>query len=138
MTKDDIIKLAREAGFADGVAEIVGLEGFANYFADNKKSLEAALEQQQAEPVAWQYKTVEAGVFVSDQHPPDVEVWNDIEWSKPLYTTPPAAQRPWRGLTDEEIGKAWSVADGEHNASASVKRRITGAIEAKLKERNNG
>ncbi len=44
------------------------------------------------EPVAWQYKTVEAGVFVSDQHPPDVEVWNDIEWSKPLYTTPPAAQ----------------------------------------------
>jgi hypothetical protein len=53
MTKDDIIKLAREAGFADGVAEIVGLEGFANYFADNKKAREAALEQQQAEPVAW-------------------------------------------------------------------------------------
>jgi hypothetical protein len=53
-----------------------------------------------------------------------------------LYTTPPAAQR--KPLTDEEIGKAWSVADGEHNASASVKRRITGAIEAKLKERNNG
>jgi hypothetical protein len=51
-------------------------------------------------------------------------------------TTPPAAQRPWVGLTEEEIGKAWLVADGEHNASASVKRRITGAIEAKLKERN--
>ena len=31
MTKDDIIKLAREAGFADGVAEIVGLAGFANF-----------------------------------------------------------------------------------------------------------
>jgi hypothetical protein len=31
MTKDDIIKLAREAGFADGVAEIAGLEGFANF-----------------------------------------------------------------------------------------------------------
>ena len=25
---DDIIRMAREAGFADGVAEIVGLEGF--------------------------------------------------------------------------------------------------------------
>jgi len=94
---------------------------------------QAALKQQ-AEPVAWQYKTVEAGVFVSDQHPPDVEVWNDIEWSKPLYTTPP--QR--KPLTMDEIGQAWAVADGEHNASASVKRRITRAIEAKLKERNDG
>jgi hypothetical protein len=31
--KDDIIKMAREAGFADGVAEIVGLEGFARFAA---------------------------------------------------------------------------------------------------------
>ena len=31
MTKDDIIRMAREAGFADGVAEIVGLAGFANF-----------------------------------------------------------------------------------------------------------
>ena len=28
MTKEDIIAMAREAGFADGVAEIVGLAGF--------------------------------------------------------------------------------------------------------------
>jgi hypothetical protein len=33
MTKDDIIRMAREAGFADGVAEIVGLAGFANFAA---------------------------------------------------------------------------------------------------------
>lgn len=48
------------------------------------------------------------------------------------------AQRTWVRLTDEEIGKAWSVADGEHNASASVKRRITRAIEAahNIKEDN--
>jgi len=31
MTQDEIIRMAREAGFADGVAEIVGLEGFANF-----------------------------------------------------------------------------------------------------------
>lgn len=48
---------------------------------------------------------------------------------------PPAAQRQsarsaWVGLTDEQIGKAWAVAEGEHNASASVKRRITRSIEA--------
>ena len=33
MTKDEIIRMAREAGFADGVAEIVGLAGFANFAA---------------------------------------------------------------------------------------------------------
>ena len=33
MTKEDIISMAREAGFADGVAEIVGLEGFARFAA---------------------------------------------------------------------------------------------------------
>ena len=33
MTRDKIIRMAREAGFADGVAEIVGLEGFANFAA---------------------------------------------------------------------------------------------------------
>jgi hypothetical protein len=30
---EDIIAMAREAGFADGVAEIVGLEGFARFAA---------------------------------------------------------------------------------------------------------
>ena len=33
MTRDEIIRMAREAGFADGVAEIVGLEGFARFAA---------------------------------------------------------------------------------------------------------
>ena len=41
-------------------------------------------------------------------------------------------------LTDERIGKVWAVAEGEHNASASVKRRITRSIEAAhgIKEKN--
>jgi hypothetical protein len=38
-----------------------------------------------------------------------------------------AALKP---LTDDQIGLAWSVANGEHSASAAVKRRITRAIEA--------
>jgi len=41
LTRDDIIRMAREAGFADGVVEIVGLEGFANFAA-----LVAAAERQ--------------------------------------------------------------------------------------------
>jgi hypothetical protein len=31
MTRDDIIRMAREAGFADGVVDIVGFEGFTNF-----------------------------------------------------------------------------------------------------------
>jgi len=31
MTRLDIIRMAREAGFADGVVDIVGFEGFANF-----------------------------------------------------------------------------------------------------------
>jgi hypothetical protein len=33
MTQDDIIRMAKEAGFADGMAEIMGLEGFYNFAA---------------------------------------------------------------------------------------------------------
>jgi len=31
MNRDDIIRMARQAGFADGVVDIVGFEGFANF-----------------------------------------------------------------------------------------------------------
>jgi len=42
---------------------------------------------------------------------------------------PPAAQRPWVGLTDEEIGMCLDVGDGSMS-------KIIYAIEAKLKELN--
>ena len=44
----------------------------------------------------------------------------------PLYTTPPAAQRQWVGLTDEEIAKLDCY---DH-------LKFARAIEAKLKEKN--
>jgi hypothetical protein len=54
-----------------------------------------------------------------------------IEWARhfadaigKLYTTPPAAQRPWVGLTDEET--AWCTAH----------RHLIEWAEAKLKEKN--
>jgi hypothetical protein len=31
MTREEIIRMAREAGFADGVVDIVGFEGFAKF-----------------------------------------------------------------------------------------------------------
>jgi len=50
MNRDDIIRMAREAGFADGVAEIVGLEGFARFAA-----LVAAAEREACAKLADKY-----------------------------------------------------------------------------------
>jgi hypothetical protein len=100
MTKDDIIRMAREAGFADGVAEIVGLEGFANFFADTKKALEAALEQPEQEPVAWICYGA-PGKRDIDFEESDI---NELPIGTHLYTTP-TAQRPWQGLTDEDVNR---------------------------------
>jgi hypothetical protein len=53
------------------------------------------------------------------------------EWGakfKPLYTTPP--QRTWVGLTDDEVYKIAFTLEGEHW------KKISDAIEAKLKEKN--
>jgi hypothetical protein len=50
----------------------------------------------------------------------------------PVYTTPPAAQRQWVGLTDEEIEKACVPLGAAMLSFTEVAR----AIEAKLKEKN--
>jgi hypothetical protein len=50
--------------------------------------------------------------------------------SLPVYDTPPAAQRPWVGLTDEERD---DLLDNYITAEGRAR-----AIEAKLKEKNNG
>jgi hypothetical protein len=59
--------------------------------------------------------------------------WEDLAYQghgvELLYTTPPAAQRPWQGLTEEERNSLW-----RNNAPTPLMK----AIEAKLKERNNG
>jgi hypothetical protein len=48
------------------------------------------------------------------------------------YTTPPAAQRPWTGLTEDEVDEifnSWPTYNLDHYEFAR-------AIEAKLKEKN--
>jgi hypothetical protein len=55
------------------------------------------------------------------------------------HTTPPAAQRPWVGLTDEQfqaIRNRLSRQDGWDCDSWDL--ALKEAIEAKLKEKNNG
>ena len=51
----------------------------------------------------------------------------------PLYTTPP--QRPWVGLTDEEIHDCFQQG---HKDKAKERRLIAKAIETTLKEKNGG
>ncbi len=59
-----------------------------------------------------------------------------------LYTTPPAAQRQWVGLTDEEIKSAdcleWHGDSTDSFVTTSSITRFARAIEAKLREKNGG
>jgi hypothetical protein len=63
--------------------------------------------------------------------------WEDLAYQghgvELLYTTPPAAQRQWVGLTDEEITAL--KRNGERYISSQDFAR---AIEAKLRSKNNG
>ena len=47
MNREDIIRMAREAGFADGVVDIVGFEGFTNF-----ANLVAAHEREECIAIA--------------------------------------------------------------------------------------
>ena len=75
-------------------------------------ALRAAIEQAlgPGEPVAWQYKKEGGGVFVSDQCPADVEVWNDIEWVNPLYTTTP----PQPKQEPVAVPEGWHIAKADN------------------------
>ena len=56
----------------------------------------------------------------------------------PVYTTPPAAQQPWVGLTDEEIDEVTDAqwANNGNKPIYAAHRAYARAIEAKLKELN--
>jgi hypothetical protein len=56
----------------------------------------------------------------------------------PLYTTPPAAQRQWVGLADEEIFSVLDNLQRKYNGPPTEDSRVVFAlaIEAKLKEKN--
>ena len=103
--------------------------------------LRERLAQPEPEPVAWMYDWyaededldgVPTGGIVNDwiskdcdeAHSPTMGCHN----IRPLYAAPP--QRPWQGLTDEEIQKTYFSCRAD---SLDYAR----AIEAKLKEKNN-
>jgi hypothetical protein len=95
------------------------------------------------EPVAWRYRGI-----LHDFDPSD---WAEGPVT-PLYTTPPAAQRQWVGLTDESIYAATEVAwragwaacrdaefvgeEAEDEAWGYQGATVAQDTEAKLKEKN--
>jgi len=95
-------------------------------------SLDDLDEEPAQEPVAWMFQHEETGrtMCVDTQQ---------LEWGfekgnprlkkiAPLYTTPP--QRPWVGLTEEE------VTDTENECEVGWNKVFAKAIEFKLKEKN--
>jgi hypothetical protein len=94
------------------------------------------------EPVAWiEHEWSGSGLrhlhFERREQSVRDEVMNPI-WT-PLYTTPPAAQRQWVGLTDEEVTICHSLAvlSKKHDGTdPSFTTLLHQQIEAKLKEKN--
>jgi len=91
--------------------------------------------QPAQEPVAW-------GVFEGNLHDmffsqKEAQEMADLKGIhaevRPLYTAPP--QRPWVGLTDEEMKKIWY--EMQNIMGWYSFQEISKAIEAKLKERNS-
>jgi len=102
--------------------------------------------QPMQEPVAWRDPTnIDPGqgcTYKKEWR----EKWPHI-YRQALYTTPPAAQRPWVGLTEDEIKIAWAqlwydLNHGKLSApDAEVRNNVVvfgQALEAMLKEKNNG
>lgn len=71
------------------------------------------------------------------QHEPATkeQIREAIIFKLPLYTTPQPAQKPWVGLTDEELRQIWYDDAPVEGGTYVDKLR---QVEAKLKEKNNG
>ena len=101
----------------------------------------------QSEPVAWRYDQAKyrtndlrgrqwAFNVFSQTKPYMDEMVRNVT---PLYTAPPAAQRQWVGLTDEEIDKTPCELYAPDQGGMTMEeglRVYARAIEAKLKEKN--
>jgi len=94
----------------------------------------------------WKYANGEEEVVFAPPRHVDASYVDAPSTITPLYTTPPA-QRQWVGLTDEEIkGSDWVLSAVKEYEAYTLQEELViegvaefaHAIEAKLKEKNNG
>ena len=102
--------------------------GCVNHDCEKCKAIAA-----QQEPVAWgnlaNWCLDSDRVLITDKTEAE-KYRRDVYDLTPLYTTPPAARRPWVGLTAEEWREVWL----SHEAQTPT--TFAEDIEAKLKEKN--
>ena len=91
--------------------------------------------QPEQEPVAWMRPSEEGyDSAFRDHHTIVTCAGNPWKGWLPLYTAPPAVERPWVGLTDEEIAQG----NKESWVTEQAWQSAVWWAEAKLKEKNNG
>jgi len=140
MTKDEALKLAlrslKELA-PDDSDYAPALQGQRKRQKNAITAIKQALAASVQEPVGWMsnpYPDYSKGVFTKSEHGAKLAElgWQEIDCpicggGARAFPKPP--QRPWVGLTDEEIGKLYR--DGWSNNMEFAR-----AIEAKLKEKN--
>ena len=97
------------------------------------KALPVPVAQPEQEPVAFYHPR--SGFYWAKPTSIFAPTSVDVE-RLPLYTAPPAAQRPWVGLTDEEFIDAWHWGGCNPHIEGAHFKALYYYFEAKLKERN--
>jgi hypothetical protein len=135
MTKDEALNLALYALELEDMACRYEKEATPEHIAKAITALRTAIEEaEKQEPVAC---VIDGDLYF--HHEID---WEDLAYQgngvELLYTTPPAAQREWVGLTDEEIIDVIHPLVMADLSDEQTDYEIAKAIEAKLREKNNG
>ena len=131
----------KEEWLMSGAIVPVDVETTAALVAEIKRLIDVVggmvLAQVEQEPVAWM--TINEYGEEDDIHYENPEGHLLEGWTyKPLYTHPPTAQRPWQGLTEEEIMVIGDKVANEELVGpvSNFRVRLARAVEQTLKERN--
>ena len=129
MTKEEIIEMARQAGFVDyelddGTTNAFDkrYEAFAKLIAE--KAIKEALAQPEQEPVGYVSEGEPDRLIAQKQVHTTVRNFRLFTHDVPLYTTP---KREWVGLTAQEAADCWTTSASKtwHNFEAKLKDKNT-------------